>query len=466
MQNNGQYKKGEGKLINICKDTALKIKKYNVDEFEIFTANSIENEIEIFKSKIETLSFSDSIGIGIRIFKDKSVGYSYTTVLESESIEDCIEKAVLNSKITGREEYNYLPREEEAGYKGEVVDSRLLFSEKLIDYRIEDKIAMAMELEKLTRSSDKRITDIENVGYQDSIYETAILNSSGFCGSYKKTTCMVYVNVISKEGTDTSTGDFFGCGRSPGDIDLQYVANKAADRSVSLLGGEKIKSDRVNLLLDPSVSAQFLSIIADGIMADSVQKKKSVYEGKVGQKIFSADVDIFDNGTLEKGLSSRPFDGEGVAKGKTRVFNKGYLETYLYNTITARKDNTLSTGNAVRSSYRSTPVVGISNFYIKPSGISFRELMGDIDEGFYVIDTIGMHSGVDNISGQISVGAKGLWIKNGRPEKPVKEVTIATDILSFCKSIDKVGSDLAFFPLGGYIGSPSLIVRDITISGK
>jgi len=466
MQNNEKYKIREGELINICKDAAGKIEKYNVDEFEIFSASSVDNEIEIFKGKVETLSFSDSIGIGIRVFKNKSVGYSYTTVPGSKSIEDCIEKAVLNSKITGREEYNYLPREEESGYKGKVINDRLLFSEKLLDYRIEDKVATAKKLEELTRGSDKRITDVESVGYQDSIYETAILNSVGFCGNYKKTTCMVYVNAISKEGVDISTGDFFGCGRSPADIDLHYVADKAANRSVSILGGEKIKSDRVDLLLDPSVSAQFLSVIADGITADSVQKKKSVFEGKIGEKIFSADIDIFDDGTLEKGLSSRPFDGEGVAKGNTHVFNRGYLESYLYNTITARKDKTLSTGNAVRASYRSMPEVGISNFYIKPSETGFRELMGDMNKGFYVIDIIGMHSGVDSISGQISVGAKGLWIEDGRPEKPVKEVTIATDILSFCKSIDKVGSDLEFFPLDGYIGSPSLIIRDITISGK
>ncbi len=466
MQNNRKYRVRVRQLINICKDTARKIKKYNVDEFEIFTASSVDNEIEIFKSKIETLSFSDSIGIGIRIFKDKSVGYAYTTVLGDNSIEDCIKKAVSNSEITGKEEYNYLPVEEEYAHKRKLISDELLFRENLLDYRIEDKVAMAKKLEDLTRSKDKRITDIENVAYQDSIYETAILNSAGFCDNYKKTTCLIYVNAISKEGNDTSTGDYFGCGRSPDDIDLNHVASKAADRSVSILGGKKIKSDRVSLLLDPAVSAQFLSVIADGITADSVQKKKSVFEGKIGEKIFSADINIFDDGTLPEGLSSKPFDGEGVIKGRTCVFNKGYLKTYLYNTFTARKDKTLSTGNAVRASYRSTPEVGISNFYIEPSKDGFNELLGHMKDGFYVIDIIGMHSGVNHVSGQISVGAKGLWIKNSKPENPVKEVTIATDILNFCKSIEKVGSDFAFFPLSGYVGSPSLLVRDVTISGK
>ncbi|MEA2015692.1 MAG: TldD/PmbA family protein [Actinomycetota bacterium] len=466
MQNNRRYKSREKQLLNICKSTAGKIKKYDVDEFEVFTASSVDNEIEIFKSKIETLSFSDSIGVGIRIFKDKSVGYAYTTVLEDSSMEDCIERAVSNSKITGREKYNYLPVEEEYTYKKKLISDKLLFRESLLNYRIEDKVSIAKKLEDLTRSRDKRISDIENVSYQDSIYETAILNSEGFCDNYKKTTCMIYVNAISREGNNTSTGDYFGCGRSPDDIDLDRVADKAAERSVSILGGEKIKSDRVSLLLGSSVSAQFLSVIADGITADSVQKKKSVFGGKIGERIFSADINIFDDGTLPEGLSSRPFDGEGVVKGRTGVFEKGCLKTYLYDTFTARKDKTLSTGNAVRASYRSTPEVGISNFYIEPSKYDFNELLRDLNEGFYVIDIIGMHSGVNNISGQISVGAKGLWMKNGKTEIPVKEVTIATDILSFCKSIEKAGRDLEFFPLNGYIGSPSLLLRNVTISGR
>jgi len=466
MQNNKKYEIRENQLLNICKDAAVRINKYAVDEYEIFTASSVENEIEIFKGKVETLSFSDSIGVGIRIFKDKSVGYAYTTMLDKNSIEDCIRKAVNNSKITGKEEYNYLPRKEEFAYKNKLIDDKLLFCENFLSYSIEDKISLAKELEALTRSKDKRISDIENVSYQDSIFETAILNSAGFCDKYKTTRCFIYVNVISREGKDTSTGDFFGCGRSLDKLNLDEIAEKAANRSVLILGGKKIKSQRVNLLLDSVVSAQFLDIIARSITADTVQKKKSLFEGKIGEKIFSADINIFDDGTLPNGLSSRPFDGEGVIKGRTCVFKKGYLKTYLYNTFTARKDKMLSTGNAVRASYRSTPEVGISNFYMEPSNTNFDKLLKDMGSGFYVIDIIGLHSGVNPISGQVSVGAKGLWVENSKPSHPVKEVTIATDILSFCKSIKEIGNDLRFFPVGGYVGSPSLLISNITISGK
>src|SRR4030042_2598150 len=154
MKDSKSYMIRGEKLIKIWKDTALKINKHKVDEFEIFAASSVENEIEIFKGKVETLSFSDSIGIGIRIFKDRSIGYAYTTVLEEKSIEDCIRKAVSNSRITNREDYNYLPREEESVLKKKLIDDRSLFHEDFLDYSIESKVELARKLEVLTKNKN------------------------------------------------------------------------------------------------------------------------------------------------------------------------------------------------------------------------------------------------------------------------------------------------------------------------
>ena len=235
---------------------------------------------------------------------------------------------------------------------------------------------------------------------------------------------------------------------------------------MSILGGKKVKSRKVDIILDPLVSAQFLSVIANGLAADSVQKGKSLFKGRIGDKIFNINIDIIDDGTMPDGLASKPFDGEGVPRGKTVVIKGGVLNTFLYNIYTARKDRTQSTGNAVRASYESSPGVGLSNFYIQPSDNTFEELTGCVDKGFYAIDIIGLHSGANPISGEISVGAKGLWIDKGSLQFPVKEVTIATDILSLCKSIEKVGNDLKFLPSGGYIGSPSILVRDIMVGGN
>jgi len=460
-------KKKNGKsLADFCRNSSLKIKKLKVDEFEIYGASSTHNELELFNGQIDNLSFAETKGLGIRIFKDKRVGYSYTSILDECNIDKCIDRAFSNSKITFQEEINYLPLESEFKNDKSIIDKKILFSKDFFNFDIKQKIQLTKELEILAKKKDKRVTGINNLIYNDSLDEVMILNSTGFFDSYRATSAFIYLSVISKEKDDTSTGDFFGYNRSPGEFNLEEIAANAVNRSVSILGGKKIKSQVVDIVLDPFVAAQFLGIIASIVTADTVQKGKSLLKDRISDKIFKGDFDIIDDGTLSYGLASKPFDGEGVPKGKTVIFENGILKTYLYNTYTARKDKKFSTGNAVRASYKSTPEVGVSNFYLKPSKTKLEKIIKSVDKGFYVIDIIGLHSGTNPISGQISVGAKGLWINKGSFSKPVKEVTIATDLLSFCKSIDKIGNDLRFMPSGGYIGSPSMLVKDIALSGK
>ena len=452
-------------LIDVCKKAAVRIPKGSVDQWEVFAARGIENDIEVFNGKIETLSFSDSTGIGIRIFKDHSIGYAYTAVLDENAIEDAIGKAIANSAITKKDPLNYLPTEKDYKYKIDKSNSSQLFDDNFLKYTIDQKISMIIELESLTKRADKRITGISDAMYNDGISEVCILNSNGFSGSYNSTIAMVYINAISRDGEDISTGDYFGIARDPAKIDLEEIAVNAARRSVSILGGKKIKSGKMDIILDPMVAAQFMGVIASVLNADSVQKGKSLFKDKIGKKIFKIDIDIFDDGTLPKGLASKPFDGEGVIKGKTALFEGGVLKTFLYDTYTARKDKTLSTGNASRSSYRSTPSVGVSNFYISPGEHDRLDMIKLIDKGFYIMDIIGLGSGTNPISGQISVGAKGLMIEKGSLTHPIKEVTIATDILSFLSGFKMLGNDLKFVPSGGYMGSPSVMIENIAISG-
>ncbi len=455
----------EKKLTGICKEVAKNLEGKNLDGYEVYASNSVENDIEVFKGRVDSLSFSDSSGIGIRIFRDNAIGYAYTSMLEGGSISDCAERAIENSRITTKEKINALPGKEEYLYPEKTTGTDSLFSKNYFKLTLEEKIKATKDLEKITKGKDKRIKGIQHVMYHDNALEVALINSKGFSDSYRASGCFMYISAISKQNDDTSTGDYFGFGRDLGQIDLDDIASNAAKRSTMLLGGKKVRSQKMDLILDPLVAAQLMGVIADALTADSVQKGKSIFKGKIGKKIFSIDIDIYDNGVLEGGLSSAPFDGEGVYRGKTAVVKNGILKTFLYNTYTARKDKTKSTGNAQRASYRSTPSVGISNFYVEPGNRSARDIISGTSKGFMVSDIIGLHSGANPISGDISVGAKGLLVENGSIAAPVKEVTIATNFLGLCKSIKMVADDLRFIPSSGYIGSPTMLVEGIMVAG-
>ncbi|MBN1298459.1 MAG: TldD/PmbA family protein [Actinobacteria bacterium] len=456
----------KSKILDYCDKAAGMLAFKNAGQFEVYGISSTHNEAGIFNENIENLSFSDTKGLGIRIFKNGRIGYSYTSNLEDSEIKECIERAADNSEVSTEDIYNYLPEESEFFYPKEIVDRKCLFSEKFNDFSIEQKIEIAKSLEKKAKKIDKRVSAVADLIYDDSISETAIVNSAGFRDSYKSTSAFLYISVISRDDSDTSTGDYFDCARDMSSFDIDDIAYNAVTRSTSLLGAKKIKSQKMDLLLDSFVSAQFLQVLAGILTADAVQKGRSLFRGRIESRIFNKNINIIDDGTLSYGLSSRPFDSEGVPKGKTVVFEDGVLKTYLYNSYTARKDKRPSTGNAARASYKSPPHTGISNFYLLNGITSFSDMIKKTNRGLYVTDIIGVHSGINPISGQISVGAKGLLIEKGGISCPVKEITIATDILSFCSSITDIGNDLKFMPAGGYTGSPSVLVKNITVSGS
>ncbi len=456
----------KNKLIKKAENISLFFKDKYIDDFEIYISASIDNEIEVYNKSVESLSHSDTSGVGIRIFKDKKAGYAWINSFEDSKIKDCIDKAVLNARASGADEYNGIPQEKESRYVLNKNIENFLYSESFNEYSVDKKINMLKYVEEISRKKDKRIIGVDSLSYSDSLYETVILNSSGFKRSLLQTSSFIFLNLIARKDDDTSTGFGFSYGRDPGSFNLEDVAEEAVKRSTMLLGARKIKSKSSTIILDPITASQFLGVIASAVTADAVQKGKSLFKGKINERIFDIDLNIYDNGIMEDGFSSKPFDAEGINKGKTTVFEKGILKTYLYDCYTARKDNKQSTGNASRASYRIPPTVGISNFYIEPGKKDVSEIISRIDEGFYVIDVIGMHSGANPVSGDLSVGAKGVLIKNGSIDDPVKEVTIASDLMSFCKKIECIGNDLKFFPSGGFIGSPSIVIRDIAISGN
>jgi PmbA protein len=207
---------------------------------------------------------------------------------------------------------------------------------------------------------------------------------------------------------------------------------------------------------------ELLGVLETAFSAESVIKGKSFLAGKDGKEVASPLVNIIDSGALEGQLGSSPFDGEGVKTGQTIVIKQGQLQGFLHNLYTANKMGVKSTGNAVRGSYKSTPEVGTTNFYLDKGKISREDLLKEIKRGVYVTEVMGMHT-ANPISGDFSLGASGLLIENGELTKPVKGIAIAGNLKELLMGIDAVADDLTFF-VGK--GAPTVRIQGITISGR
>jgi PmbA protein len=159
-------------------------------------------------------------------------------------------------------------------------------------------------------------------------------------------------------------------------------------------------------------------------------------------------------------LGSRPFDAEGIPTRRTLGIDKGTVKSYFYDARTARKAGAKPTGNA-RRGFASIPSIGANNFYLIPGKTDKDSVIGSVGDGVLVTNLLGF--GVNITTGDFSRGAEGLWIRQGEISHPVDGITIAGDLREMLGNIETVASDLHFF---GRIGSPTFVVREMTIAGE
>lgn len=422
---------------------------------ESFVLHSEDLTVDIVDGQVETLKEAEEIGLGIRVFQGKRTGFAFTTDLSQQAVMDAIDQAMNGARYTADDEYNSLP-EVSAVYP--TIDT---YDPAIEKTGMEAKIELAREVERQAKAYDKRIKVIERAGYEESRYSVAVINSSGIKAFQKAAYCGIYIFLVAEENGDAQTGFSTQAFRHYQELDPVFVGREGAMTAVRSLGARTAPSRMMPCILEPYVMTNFLGILAGSFGADAVQKGKSALAGKVGQEVASSILTLVDDGIYEKGVASFPFDGEGWPSQRTVLVDKGVLKGYLYDTYTANKDKTRSTGNGIRGSFRGLPAVGTTNFYVEPGTVSPEKLREDMANGLYITEVMGMHT-ANPISGDFSVGASGMMIENGQISYPVRGLTIAGNLYGFLKDIEGLGSDLRFF---GDTGSPSVMVKSLSVAG-
>ena len=426
------------------------------EEAEVYVRGAKYLSIEVKNQQIDTLERSDSIGYSVRVFKDRRLGFSYST--NPADIQSVARNAVEASQFTEPDEYNGLPA-------GSALSEVVVYDSSVASLHEKDAIDMILSMERAALMNDHRIRKTRSASGSFGIGRTRIINSRGVNLDFSSTSCSAHIMAIAEESDESQMGWEYQGSRFLKDISFEEIGRNAAGRALQLLGAEKISATKGFVLLDSSVAAEFLGILSSALSSEAVQKKKSMLAGKIGETIISSRLDLIDSGLLEGKLGSRPADDEGVATTQKTLIEKGVLKGYLYNTYTSRKDHTISTGNAVRGGFAGLPTVGPTNLFMVAASDEYAKslsgLMKSISKGIYVTETMGMHT-ANPISGEYSVGVSGLWIKNGDIVHPFKEALISGNILQLFRNILLIGDDLHFY---GNIGTSHLLAGDIDISG-
>lgn len=430
---------------------------HKADMAEVFLRSSVSSSIEVKDQQVDAFDRSRDIGAGLRIITDGRLGFAFTTDLSDGALEKLAADAAANARNTEADPYNALP-----GKPSESFRAANIYDPELARLGVDEQIARVMAMEREAFGVDRRIKRIRKASARFSTSETLLLNTRGVEVEYRGTAGVSGIEVVAEEAGESQAGWEGDANRFYARLEIEEVARKAARKALGLLGAKSIASVKAPVILERTVAEEILSLIASGLSAESVQKKRSLFLGKLGRPVMSPLVTVYDDGTLEGGIGSAPADDEGVPVRKKAVIEGGRLALFLHNTYTAKKEGAVSTGNAVRGGFKGLPGVGVTNLYIEPGTASPEQVIAGTERGLYVLEIMGAHT-ANPVSGDFSVGASGFWIERGKIAYPVREVTIAGNILDLMNAVDAVCSDLRF---SGRIGSPTLRIRELSIAGK
>jgi len=418
------------------------------EQVEAYVARGKSTEVKVFEGDVESLSVAESAGVGIRVVSGSRQGFAYAGSLDEEVVAETLDEARDNAGFATPDEFLGL------GSPDGVTPVDLdLWREELAAYPTGQKVDAALKLEHLVRAGDPRIRQVESSYWGDSASESAVATSTGIVGTSRRTTCYVSAYAIAGEGSDTQTGAGYSVGRSPADVSLEDAAH----------GARKPASARVTVVLEPRITATLLAILAGTLDGESVLKGRSLFAQRMGESVSVPELTFVDDPTDPEAYGAARIDAEGLACRRNVLIDGGVLQGFLYNTYAGRRAGRASTGSAVRAGFKSGPGVGARAVSVAPGTSSPAEIMASVGDGLLVQSISGVHSGVNAVSGDFSVGAEGMLFRGGALGEPVREFTIASTIQRMLLDIVAIGNDLERLPSSAT--GITLAIGDVSMSG-
>ncbi|MEE2654202.1 MAG: TldD/PmbA family protein [Pseudomonadota bacterium] len=395
-------------------------KKKGADSADAVIFDAVSIDVAQRLGAKEKLERSESADLGLRVFIGKKQAIVSSTDHSRESLDEIVERAVAMAKVAPEDPWCGIAAPDQICRSFAEMDS---FDPNEPD--TQHLIDMASEAEDAARSV-KGVTNSEGAEAGYSKARIGIAATNGFAEQYAVTSQSLSVSVLAGEGTKMERDYDFATAVYGEDLkpasELGLCAGK---RAVARLNPQKKKTSNLPVIYDWRVSASLLRHLTGAINGAGIARGTSFLKEKLGKQVFNKKITIYDDPHRKRGISSKPFDGEGIETRPKAIIKEGKLTTWLLDLASARQLGLSTTGNAARGT-GGPPSPSSTNIYMEPGDVSVRELISDIKEGFFVNELIGM--GVNGVTGDYSRGASGFWIENGETTCPVSEMTIAGNL--------------------------------------
>ena len=434
------------------------------------------SSITIQNGRPEQINYDKDMGVGIRALIDGGWGFVSIVGFNVDEIEKALSKAMKIAQATAAKtkEKGIMP--EEFVFEGTY---EVKFDKDPRDISIEEKYTIVEEFEKITRTFSDKIVST-NASMKNWFQKEIIVNSLGTKVINEYSNLNILCMATSREG-DTMQNVYTSMGTTNGweEIEKYDVVKKGTElgkRAVKLLEAQKPPSGKMDILMDQSLVGVYVhESFGHAEEADSVLARDSILEGKMGTKLGSDLINIYDDPTLPGLRGSYCYDSEGTKTTKRQLVKEGIQIGYLHSLETAAKMNTQPNGAARAMNFNHRPVVRMGNTYIDSGDLSFEELLELVKDGVYLENSYGGY--VDTAKGEFYFSAQGgHLIENGELTKPIQNVSMSGLCLEVLERTVGVGKDLQFaFPgscgksaqwVPVHAGGPPLAVKQIVVGGQ
>jgi PmbA protein len=439
--------------LNLLHDLVAKAKKAGADAADAVAIAGTSLSHTRRLGKTEKLERSEHQDLGLRVLVGKQQAIVSSSDRAPATLDELVERAVAMARTIPEDPFCGLADPDQITHDWPALD---IFDPS------EPTAEMLIERARTAEETALAVAGITNSEGADAGWgrsRAALVASNGFAGSYAGSSHGVSVSVIGGTGTGMERDYDFASAVYGSDLrSAEEIGRSAGERAVKRLGARKMPTAKVPVIFDPRVARSFLSHLLGAISGPSIARGTSFLKDKLRERIFPEAITITEDPHRQRGLRSRPFDGEGIANQRRALIDKGVLTTWLLDLRSARQLKMTTTGHAARGT-ASPPSPAATNIWIEPGGQTPQDLYADIAAGFYVTELMGM--GVNGITGDYSRGAAGFWIENGAIAFPVSEMTVAGNLKDmFARMI--AANDLEFRTGAD---APTLRIDDLTVAG-
>ena len=405
-------------------------------------------EIGYRERKPETIKESSTKSLALEIFVNNRYSSMSTSDLRRGALKDFIGRAVAQTRLLAEDPFRSLP--DPKYYQGRQNLDLELVDPDYANWNPESRHAFVKAVESacLSKGGDKVISVTAQT--TDGHSESLLMASNGFDGFQEGTYYTSIAVMTAKDEGDRRPMEY-GVAVALHRKDLLdpiEIGAEAARRTLALMGGKKLKTETLPVIIENRVAERIASGLLDAMSGRAIQQKQSFLADKKGQKIASNVLTLIDDPLIRRGLSSRLFDSDGFAAKKLVMIDAGTLKDLYVDWYYSRKLGWEPTTGST------------SNLIIPPGKRSVAEIMKDLDRGVLITGFIGGNS--NSTTGDASVGIVGQLFEKGVPVQAVSEMNIADNHLKLWHRLVEVANDP--YPYSN-LRFPSLVFRDVVVSG-